>query len=75
MTKFETIIVKLATLKEQNINQTKMIDELRIDFKKHDVKYEPFRDMCTSNKTKLKWGVFPALGIIFSILAYIIWGV
>ena len=72
MTKFEIIISKLATLETLSKNNSDTIIEIKKDFKEHDAKYEPFRQMCNGNRIKIKWAIFPSLTILFTALAYLI---
>ena len=72
MTKFEIIISKLAVLEALSKNNSNAIIEIKQDFKEHDKNYEPFRKMCNGNRVKIKYAVLPALTLLFTALAYLI---
>ena len=67
MTKYDEIISKLATVIEQNKTQNLFMDRLDKKLTQHERDSEPFRRMCSNNKTKITL-VFSVLGIVGSIL-------
>lgn len=70
MTKHDMIITKLATLAQQNIDQTGAIVGLKETMDKHIESSNGFRRKCSNNSIAIRFVVL-GIGILFTTVGYL----